>query len=141
MSAPADHRYNSLAAGGICGHFEVETNTMPKNRGRDTHGHARRTVGALMLLLLLAATPWCGWLVRSGRIQQEAIIAIENDCGTLEFGPRWLRRVLGPKLAAGLPRAVLAILDQEHVGRVTSVSLKHTSDRTIQHVGELTELR
>jgi internalin A len=102
----------------------------------------RLSVRALIVVVLVIGAG-LGWLVRSARIQRDAVAAITAAGGSVEYD--WERRN-GRKIAGGklwAPRQLVELLGVDYFAHVTCVTFAPNSTpthATIEQVGRLTEL-
>ena len=95
--------------------------------------------GLLAFILVLGA--WIGMIVRSARLQREAVTAIEKSGGTAHYNWTWNS---GGPIAGGKPWAPPHITDLigiDYFGHVTYVSVADATQTTIEHVGRLTQIQ
>ncbi len=98
--------------------------------------------GLLVLTLLVGAG--LGWLVRSARIQREAVAAIERSGGTVSYS--WARRD-GNAISGGepmAPRWLVDLIGLDYFDHVTAVQLHRNStaaDAALAQVGRLTRIQ
>jgi internalin A len=98
--------------------------------------------GLIVLVLVIGAG--LGWIVRSARIQREAVAAIENAGGSVTYDWEWSN---GKSIPAGkpwAPRWLTDLIGVDYFGRVTTVRLfssSRASDATLAYVGRLTRLQ
>ena len=99
----------------------------------------RFSVRALIVLVLVIGAG-LGWIVRSARIQREAVAAIERAGGDVAYDWEWKngKSILGGKPRA--PRWLVKFLGVDFFGHVTNVSNLIATDTLIVQVGNLTEL-
>ena len=118
-----------------------------------------------MIVLVLVIGGWLGWLVRSARIQREAVAAIERAGGSVEYDwrwkksrtswdgeplePIWLVKTMGVDYFAHASRAILEAngTDQDlaQVGRLPSLAAvalveSKVTDAGLRHMRGLTNL-
>ena len=82
--------------------------------------------GLIVVVLVIGA--WLGWLVRSARIQREAVAAITRTGGEVSYNWEWNNR---NPIPGGPPQALRWLVDLigvDYFGHVTEVSL--TARRT-----------
>jgi Leucine Rich repeat len=103
----------------------------------------RFSVRGLIVLVLVTGVS-VGWLVRSARIQREAVATIERAGGRVRYDSEWST---GKSIPAGkpwAPRWLTDLIGVDYFGRVTTVRLfssSRASDATLAHVGRLTRLQ
>ena len=133
-------------------HFQPEVD-MPdptKPVRRPWRRFLRLSVRGLIVLVLVIGV-WLGWVVRSARIQREAVAAIEQAGGSVKYDWEWSngKDVRGGKPWA--PRLLVDLIGVDYFGHVTAVAffelgrtkpsgLKVLNDTVIAQVGRLTEL-
>ena len=96
----------------------------------------RLSVRSLIILVLIIGA-WFGWLVRSARLQREAVTAIEKSGGTAHYN--WTFND-GAFIEEGKPWAPSRLIDLfgiDHFGHVTYVRLRTTTDDLLAHVASL----
>jgi internalin A len=96
-----------------------------------------------MIVIVVVMGAGLGWLVRSARIQREAVAAIHKAGGRAYYGWTWSEGIfdLGGKPWA--PRYLVDLIGVDYFGHVTMVVLddnEAATDATIEQVGRLTEL-
>ena len=95
-----------------------------------------------MIVVVLVIGGWLGWIVRSARIQREAVMAIENAGGAVSYD--WDR--ISGNIPAGRPWApewLVNLIGVDFFGHVTEALIKQNStvtDGVIATVGCLTRL-
>jgi hypothetical protein len=80
-----------------------------------------------MIVVVLLVGGWLGWIVRSARIQREAVAAIKNAGGAVAYGwaeEEFSHPVDGPWWAPG---CIVALAGVDFFGHVTAVGLKQFS--------------
>jgi hypothetical protein len=109
-----------------------------------------------LIVIVLVIGGWLGWIVRSARIQREAVATIANYGGTIKYDWKWN----GNDIPGGRPRAPRWLVDQigvDYFGRVSFVSLpiffvrmphghhfvqvEDKPDLVMPHIGHLSALR
>ena len=98
--------------------------------------------GLIVLVLVIGAG--MGWIVRSARIQREAVAAIVNDRGGVLYDWEWSNGefIPGGKLRA--PRWIVDLIGIDYFGHVTEVWLTKSSaapDAVMEQAGSLTRLQ
>jgi hypothetical protein len=97
--------------------------------------------GLIVLVLVIGAG--LGWLVRSARIQREAVAAIKKVRGRVEYSWEWRN---GKSIFGGKPWAPEWLVEKigvDYFGHVTSVAIWERSPATevaIAHVGKLSQI-
>ena len=104
-----------------------------------------------MILLVLVIGVWLGWIVRSARIQREAVNAIKEARGEAWYDWQWKIRATGDfnvgelvrKPAPKWPRWLTDALGVDYFVTVVSVSLtaRLATDRELARVGVLSDLQ
>ncbi len=97
-----------------------------------------RLRGLIVLVLVIGAA--LGWIVRSARIQRDAVLAIQGAGGDVTYDWDW---EYATSITAGKPRAprwLVKLLGVDFFGHVTNVSRLIATDTSIVHVGSLAEL-
>jgi Leucine rich repeat len=96
-----------------------------------------------LIVLVLVVGGGLGWLVRSARVQREAVAAITEAGGLVQYDWEWRE---GSDVPRGKPRAptwLVNLIGVDFFGHVTDVrffSLSKATDATFVHVGRLTQL-
>jgi Leucine Rich repeat len=106
---------------------------------RPSRTYLRFSVRGLIVLVLVIGAG-LGWIVRSARIQREAVTAIERAGGDVTYDWEWK---YAESMPSGKPRAsrwLVNLLGVDFFGHVTNVSGFIATDSSIVHVGSLTEL-
>ena len=97
--------------------------------------HLRLGVRGLIVVVLLIGG-CMGWIVRSGRIQREAVAAVQRAGGSVAYD--YQRTVSGGKPG---PRWLLDYIGIDYLDNVFSVSLSgKATDQLMWHVGHLAHL-
>jgi internalin A len=97
-----------------------------------------------MIVVVVVVGGWLGWLVRSARIQREAVAAIEKTGGSVLYDWEWRDE---PDIPAGKLWAPRWLVDQvgiDYFGHVISVTLDSSSmasDSTLELVARFKRLR
>ncbi len=109
---------------------------------RPWRGFLRFSVRGLIVLVLVVGA-WLGWLVRSARIQREAVAAIKAADGGVFYDWEWSNGVsiLGGKPWS--PRWLVDLIGIDYSGHVAFVGLVSSSpatDAAIRQLGCLTRL-
>jgi internalin A len=95
-----------------------------------------------LIVLVLVIGVWLGWLVRSARIQREAVAAITRAGGMVHYDWDWSNGGGGLLREPRYPRWLIGQLGVDYFGHVTRVSiwnLKHLGGGLSQ-IGTLTRL-
>ncbi len=95
--------------------------------------------GLIVLVLVIGAG--LGWIVRSAKIQREAVAAITTAGGWVKYDWEWSNRksISGGKPWA--PRWLVDLVGVDYFGHVTAVGLPGAPVATIAQVGHLTRLQ
>jgi hypothetical protein len=95
--------------------------------------------GLIVLVSVIGA--WLGWLVRSARIQREAVAVIRSAGGSVSYD--WVNSSgnLNFDGTPWVPKRLVDLIGVDYFGHVTDVSLQQASDATIAQVGQLTRLK
>jgi hypothetical protein len=100
----------------------------------------RISIRGLIVLVLLAGT-WLGWMVRSARVQRDAVAAIKKSRGLVQY--EWESKN-GRRILKGRPWCPEWLVERvgiDYVGRVTYVGFgKRMSDADLVPVGHLRQL-
>ncbi len=101
----------------------------------------RFSVRGLIVLVLMIGV-WLGWIVRSARIQREAVAAITSAGSWVEYDSEWESRKSNPG-EKPVPRGwLVGLLGIDYFGQVTAVTLQSTPiDATFVHIGNLTLIK
>jgi Leucine-rich repeat (LRR) protein len=95
-----------------------------------------------LIVVVLVIGGWLGWLVRSTRIQAEAVTAVETTGGSVRYAWEWTngKRIPGGKPSA--PKWLVDLVGRDYFGYVTGVSHSSTkySDSSLAHLEVLTKL-
>jgi hypothetical protein len=143
-----DRLSNRVIRGDIMASNEIETSRSQEPGMTDQANTVSRpwrrflrfSVRALIVLVLVIGA-WLGWIVRSARIQREAVAAIRRAGGAVEYD--W-QRTSGKSTARDTPRAPAWLTDLigvDHFGDVTTVTLRGATDAALAQVGRLTCLQ
>jgi len=104
--------------------------------------YLRLSVRGLIVLVLVVGLA-LGWIVRSARIQREAVAAIENAGGNVSYDWEWSngKNIMGGKPWA--PRWLVDLIGVDYVGHVAFVRLtpNGADDAVMVHVGRLKGLQ
>jgi hypothetical protein len=100
----------------------------------------RLSLRALIVLVLLLGA-LVGWVVRSARVQRDAVAAIQRAGGTVDY--EWdlknLQRV--PNGAPPWPKWLVRLVGVDYFGNVVAVYLPNRcSDQELAHIGKLPRL-
>ena len=97
--------------------------------------------GLIVVVLLIGG--WLGWIVRSARIQREAVAAIEKAGGSVTYNWQWTDGKLVPGARRRKPSWLADFIGVDYVYHVTRVifsSPPPTSAGAISQIGRLTGL-
>jgi internalin A len=96
--------------------------------------------GLIVVVLLIGG--WLGWIVRSARIQQVAVAAIENAGGFVWYDWQWSKGRSIPGAQPWAPRWLVDRIGVDYFGHVTCVMLfPVATDGVLAKVGLLTQLQ
>jgi internalin A len=113
-----------------------------KSVRRACRGFMRVGLRGLIVVVLVIGV-WLGWLVRSARIQREAVVAIRQAGGTAKYDWEWSN---GNETPEGKPRApgwLVDLVGGDYFGHVVDVDLYDndvTTDATVEQIGRFTRL-
>jgi internalin A len=93
-----------------------------------------------LIVLVLVIGGWLGWLVRSARIQREAVEAITVDGGFVCYDWGRRNRVFIPGGKLWTPQWLVNLVGVDYFGHVTLVVFSDPSDAKSEQVGRLTGL-
>ena len=94
-----------------------------------------------MIVLVLVVGGWLGWIVRSARIQREAVAAIEKAGGEVEYGSGSTKTPTLKTHELWAPKWAVDALGVDYFGHVCEVTLTlNCTDRELADVGRLTAL-
>jgi internalin A len=103
--------------------------------------YVRISVRALMVLVLFAGG-WMGWLVRSARVQRAAVAAIQRVNGYVEYEWDFTNPNRKPSPRSWWPKWLVDSLGVEYFFNIVAVDLDdRATDLELVHVGNLTRLR
>jgi hypothetical protein len=91
--------------------------------------------GLIVTVLLIGA--WAGSIVRSARIQREAVAALQKEGNHVAYNWEWSNGGSVPRGRPWVPRRLVDLLGVDYFGHVTSVWLRDTTDAAIAHVARL----
>ena len=102
----------------------------------------RLSVRGLIVVVLVIGS-WLGWLVRSARIQREAVAAIQKAGGHVFYDWEWTNGNSIPARNPWAPRWLIDLIGVDYFDHVTYVSLSPNGadDAAITQVGRLTRLQ
>ena len=92
-----------------------------------------------LIVLVLVVDLWLGWLVRMPDIHRDAVAAIVNAGGTVNYS--WGRKTVSP---IPMPRWLMKLIGDDYFGHAVDVTLLTTStptDATAAQIGRLTQLK
>ena len=99
--------------------------------------------GLIVAVLVIGA--WLGWIVRSARIQREAVAAITKAGGTVTYDWEWKNGKSTPGGKPWAPKRLVDLLGVDYFGHVTQVAYPHRLHllltRIVQLRAELAEFR
>ncbi len=110
---------------------------------RTSQGFLRFSVRGLILLVLVIGAG-LGWLVRSARIQRDAVVAIRKAGGTAKYDWQLSNGYETPGARPRAPGWLVHLVGADYFGHVVDVDLYDndlTTDATIEQAGHLTQLR
>ncbi len=96
-----------------------------------------------LIVVVLVMGIWLGWLVRSARIQREAVAEIEGVAGGVTYDWKWNKGKSLPEGDPPAPQWLVDLIGVDYFGHVTIVVIYDTelvTDATIEQVGRLTQL-
>ena len=114
----------------------------PVTRTRPWRRFLRFSVRGLIVLVLVIGG-LLGWIVRSARIQREAVAAIQKAGGGVTYDWEWTN---GKSVLGGKPRApgwLVDLVGVDYFGHVTMAGLSppsNATNATLAAVGRLTQL-
>jgi internalin A len=94
--------------------------------------------GLIFLVLVIGAG--LGWIVRSARIQRDAVAAIERAGGEVTYDWEWQYTTSMPAGKPRAPRWLVKLLGVDLFGHITNVYGLTATDTSISQVGSLSEL-
>jgi internalin A len=110
-----------------------------KTISRPWRRYLRFSVRGLIVLVLVIGLG-LGWIVRSARIQRDAVAAIERAGGDVAYDSEWEYAKSIQAAKPRPPRWLVELLGVDFFGHVTNVSGLIATDTSIVHVGSLSEL-
>jgi hypothetical protein len=75
-----------------------------------------------LIVVVLVVGGWLGWIVRSARIQRDAVAAITKTGGEVNYNWEWRDGVPVPRAQPWAPRWLVDLLGVDYLGHVTRVS-------------------
>ncbi len=127
-------------------------NDQAKPVSRPWRTYLRFSVRGLIVIVMVIGG-WLGWIVRSARIQRDAVAAIENAGGSVSYDWEWNNGKGIPGGTAWAPRWLVDLIGVDYFGHVTDVipGMKNLSllnlmstkitDAGLAHLKGLTNLR
>ncbi len=113
---------------------------MPAGRAlRPWRRHLRFSVRGL-IVLVLAIGAGLGWIVRSARIQREAVAAIRKSDGIVYYDWQSTPGLTTPAGKPRVPRWLVDLIGVDYFGHIRAVSLHRATDATMAQVGRLDQL-
>ncbi len=99
-----------------------------------------------LIVVVLVIGGWLGWIVRSARIQREAVAAITNAGGTVTYNWEWKNGKSTPGGKPWAPKRLVDLIGVDYFGHVTQVSyagrMTHLLLRQVEQLeAELAEIR
>jgi hypothetical protein len=76
-----------------------------------------------LIVLVLVIGGWLGWIVRSARIQREAVATIRKADGEISYDWEWKNGVRTPVKGPNIPRRLVEAFGVDYFGHVVRVSL------------------
>jgi internalin A len=117
----------------------MSVQALPRSRWR----WLRTSVRGLILLVMVIAAG-LGWIVRSARIQREAVVAINGVRGGVAYDWEMSKGRYNPAAKPWAPRRLVELIGIDYFFHVTQVRLSSSSspvDATMAHVGRLSRLQ
>ena len=93
-----------------------------------------------LIVVVLVIGCWLGWLVRSARIQREAVAAIEKAGGEVHFDWEWKNGTVVPGGKPWEPARLVKLLGVDYFGQRRPSAFTQVTDRGLVHLKELTNL-
>jgi hypothetical protein len=98
-----------------------------------------------MIVLVLLIDSWLGWIVRSAKIQRDAVTAIEKERGTVYYDWELSNGAYSQVGKPAAPDWLIHLIGTDYFGHVTNVRLyslsTETFDTVIVQVGNLARLQ
>ena len=97
-----------------------------------------------MIVVVLLVGGWLGWIVRSARIQREAVAAINDAGGGVSYDWESNNGKFIPQRKPWAPRWIVDLIGVDYFGHVTQVFLAPSSaapDAVMAHVARLTRVQ
>jgi internalin A len=117
--------------------------TLASPSSRPWRRFLRYSVRVLIVVVLLIGG-WLGWIVRSARIQREAVAAIEDAGGGVAYDWEWNNGKSIPRGKPWAPRRIVDLIGVDYFGHVTKVYLAPSSaahDALMAQVARLTRVQ
>ena len=92
-----------------------------------------------LIVLVLVIGGWLGWIVRSARIQREAVAAIRNAGGEVNYDWEWTSGNRAPSQRTPALRWLVEVLGVDSFGRAGRVSV--TPRRVVEFLARVRELQ
>jgi internalin A len=103
--------------------------------------YLRFSIRGLIVLVLLIGVG-LGWLVRSARIQREAVTSIQHAGGGVMYDWTWSNEQVIPEGKPWAPAWLIHLIGVDYFGHVTFAAISGSSlDADIEQVGRLTQLQ
>lgn len=115
----------------------------PKTLTRPWRRFLRLSVRGLIVVVLFFGV-WLGWLVRTARVQRDAVQAITAAGGLVKYNWGWKKANPSMVIKLADPGWLVDLIGIDYVGHVTVVWLTASpsvSDATMIQVGRLTRLQ
>ena len=95
-----------------------------------------------LIVLVLVIGGWFGWVVRSARIQREAVAAIKNAGGIVYYGWEYSDSTVAPGQKPRVPTWLVDLIGVDYFGHVTAVGFFNPiDDKVFVQVGRLSGLQ
>ena len=114
-----------------------------KPKSRFWRKYLRFSVRGLVVLVLVIGAG-LGWIVRSARIQRQAVAVIEKVGGHVMYDWEWSNGKENPGAKPWAPKRLTDFVGVDYFGHVTSVELNGAAaatDAAMAQVGHLTRLQ
>ena len=102
--------------------------------------HLRFSLRGLIVAVLLLGV-WLAWMVRSARIQRQAVAAIRKAHGRILYDWQWRNGHWIPVGKPLAPRWLVDAVGVDFFGNVAWVTIPSVSDDDLFHIGQLGQLR
>ena len=93
-----------------------------------------------MIVVVLLIGGWLGWIVRSARIQREAVSAITTSGGSVKYDWEEMPARSSAMRRPWAPEYFVNLVGVDYFGHVTTVGVSLPTDETFAQVGRLTQL-